>query len=194
MTRSELAFRSRMIRLELAKRRRPAADRRVQVLRITGEGGPELVDDELEAALERLAQRVVDEVGLHGLRDLLDRDRAALGERVSLARLAVDEVLGDERLGLRGAGRVLRELAHRAGRRERDDRPLVLVDVERGDSARLHAGDPDQRALHDPEGVVELDLVVVRVVGARDGRCDARGGREEYRCDDRQAPHGPGGT
>ena len=47
-----------------------------------------------------------------------------------------------------------------------DHRALLGVDVELGDRARVDAGDPHLRALDDAEGVVQLDLVGVRVVGA----------------------------
>ena len=49
---------------ELAQRRGAGADRGVEVLGVADQRRPELVDDQLEAALERLAQRVLDEVVL----------------------------------------------------------------------------------------------------------------------------------
>ena len=144
--------------VELAQRRRAAADRRVEVLGVAGERGAELVDDQLQAALEGLAQRVLDEVGLHGLGRPLDRDvglgRARVvvvaelvlgGDRVAL-RLAVDEVLGDQRLRLGRALGVLAELRQRARQLDRHDGALVGVDVEVRTVPAVDAGDPDLRA------------------------------------------------
>ena len=75
---SEFAFRSRIVRFsearirsaacELAERRRAESDRLVQVLRVAGQRGPELVDQEREPVLVGLAQGVLDQVGLDRLR------------------------------------------------------------------------------------------------------------------------------
>ena len=92
---------------QVGQRRRAQADRLVERLRVAREARAELVDEQAEALLERLAHRVLDEVGLDGLRDPRRGDRAPVLQGLP-RRLAVDEVLGDQRLGL---GRALRVLA-----------------------------------------------------------------------------------
>ena len=101
--------------LELLERRGAGANRGVQVLGVAVERGAELVDQELEAVLERLAQGVLREVGLD--RGLVagrgDRPVQRLGRG---AGLAVQEVLGDQRLRLRGAARIGLELGEARSR------------------------------------------------------------------------------
>ena len=58
-----------------------------------------------------------------------------------------------------------------------------------GDGARLDAGDPQLRALDQAEGVEELGLVGLVVVGAG-GRDDHRAGGEQGAEDERDPPHG----
>src|SRR5918995_763577 len=77
------------------------ADRGVEVLRVGVQCRPELVDQELEAVLEGLAQRVLGKVGLNGRLVMRSGDWAV--ERLGrMARVAIEEVLGDQRLRLGG--------------------------------------------------------------------------------------------
>ena len=74
-----------------------ALDRGVEVVSVSGERGPELVDQDPQSLVERLAEGVLSQVGLHGLPRLLDRDvgvcdAATRLKRVSLG-VAVEEVL-----------------------------------------------------------------------------------------------------
>ena len=56
---------------QLGERRGAEADRLVEAARVAGERGAELVDEQRQPLAERLAQRVLDEVVLDRLRDVL---------------------------------------------------------------------------------------------------------------------------
>ena len=86
----------------------PARIAGVQVLGVAVERRAELVDQQREAVLERLAQGVLRR-GRAGRSVLLRAAGigAASSGLAGAAGLAVDEVLGDQRLRLRGAARVL---------------------------------------------------------------------------------------
>src|SRR5437868_137210 len=89
---------------------------------------------------------------------------------------ALDEVLADQRLRPRLAERVGAELA-KAGLLDlhRDQRVALarialdaaVLEVYRGDLSRLHPRDLEVRAVDEPEGVVDRDLVgrVARSIG-----------------------------
>ena len=66
---------------QLAQGRGAGADRGVQVLGVADQAGPELVDDQLQAAVERLAQGVLDEVVLDRGLVVGGRDRAPRAAR-----------------------------------------------------------------------------------------------------------------
>jgi hypothetical protein len=179
-------------RAQLSQRRSAGADGGVEILGVPRQRGSELVDDELEAALERLAEDVVDQVALDGVLIARRLDRAL--ERLSrAARLAVEEVLGDERLGLGGTAGVGLQLREVRAHLEGDERPLLGGDVEVCDCAGLDAGDPKLRALDQPERVEQLGLVGPRVGGPCDGRETHRGGGDAAE-DERDPPHGDPGS
>src|SRR5215208_2431896 len=177
---------------ELSERRRAEADRLVQLLGIAGKRGPEFVDQDGEAVLVGLAQRVLDEVRLDRLGDLSGRDRATLGKRWSL-RAAGQEILRDQRLRLRGAAGVLAQGAERPRCLDCEVRALVLCDVESRHRAGVDARDPQVGALDDAEGVVHLDVVRVRVVRTGHGR-QPGGEAYEQGYEERDPSHGPTGT
>lgn len=81
--------------LGFRQRRRSEPDRLVQSLRVARQSGAEFVDQELESFPVRLAERVLNEVRLHGLGDPAGRDGPALGHRFARG-VAIDEVLGDQ--------------------------------------------------------------------------------------------------
>ncbi len=186
----------------LLERRGAAADRLVQVVAVAGEGGAELVDQQRQALTERQAQCAQDEIVLDRLTGLGDGDVGILDplgvaqvrdlDRIPL-RGAIDEVLGDQRLRLAAADRVLPEHGDRSAQLDLDDRALARVDVERGDGARRHSRNLDLRAVGQAEGVVELDEVGVLVVAARARGEEAPDPEAHQAADDGQAPHEPGG-
>ena len=116
--------------------------------------------------------------GLDRLRDLLVEDRSVLERRA--LRLAVDEVLGDQRLRLGRALRVLAEHGERAGQLDLDERRLVLAHLEPDDRAGVHARDLHLGAFDEAEGVEHLELVGVRlfVGGTEAAQTDGAGGGE----------------
>ena len=145
--------------LELLERRGAGADRGVQVLGVAVERGAELVDQQLEAVLERLAQGVLDEVVLDRGLVAGRRDRAARGAGRALPGWqsrkysAISDCGSEEQLASAlNSGKLESDL-------ERDERRLLRGDVEVGDGPGLDAGDPQLRALDEAEGVEELDLV-----------------------------------
>jgi hypothetical protein len=93
---------------EVAERGHAELDRLAEVVGVPRQRGPELVHDQAQALPERFTERVRDQVELDGLRDPAGGDRGPVGERLAL-RVAVDEVLGDQRLRLRGAGGAIAE-------------------------------------------------------------------------------------
>ena len=112
---------------------------------------------------------------------------------LDVARLAVEEVLGDQGLRLRGAAGVRLELRESGIDLEGHERRLLRSDVEIRDGAGLRAGHPELGAVDQAEGVEELDLV-----GVAPGRA---GAGDEVRRDDREQPeyqdeplHGPSGV
>ncbi len=96
-----LVWRPRMRSVSLVSRRpgRGAPDGVVEVVRAPGQAGAELADDQAQAVAVGPAQDVVDEVEPDRRGGLADRHAPAVGQPARRrARLAVDEVLADERL------------------------------------------------------------------------------------------------
>src|SRR4029450_13086419 len=152
----------------------------------------ELVDQELEPVPERPAKGVLGEIRLD-CRLVAGCGGRAGGGLGGKARLAVQEVLGDQRLRLRGTARVRLELGEAGVLLDGDERGLLRRDLEVGDRAGLWAGDTSLRPLDQSEGVEELDLIGPAV--RRSGNGDQAGGRDgEQAQDDEHAPHGPTGT
>jgi hypothetical protein len=129
---------------------------------------------------------------------LVDRHAAAVGQPVrGGARLAVHEVLADERLRSHLAARVFAQVGQP---RLRDlglddgERPGLALEAHLAGLAGAHTGDLEVAALGQAEGVVEHDLIGPGVVVGAGSRAqpehcrDARG----HDGDDRaRALHGP---
>ena len=117
---------------------------------------------------------------------------------LSGAGRALDVLLADQRLRADGAGRAAAERREAGlGDLEGDRRLLLRRHVERLDPADDRAGDLDVLALHHVGGVVEdrPHLVARAAVVARaDAEHQQRRQAESEQADDRDAPHGPGGT
>jgi hypothetical protein len=114
------------------------------------------------AAMSSARSALAAEVRRHDRRRALDRDRRAGLERGRLdARLAVDEVLADQRLRPGLAGHVGADRAEAGlGDVDLDQRAVgLLVDLHLADLARADAGDLHVAAGDQAEGVVELDPV-----------------------------------
>ena len=102
----------------------------------------------------------------------VDRDHRAVRQALARrARVAVEEVLADQRLRAGLAGGVGAQVAEAVlGDAEADLRAQrALVELHVGDRPRAHAGDLQVAALDQAEGVVELDPVLGLLV-----RADAR--------------------
>jgi hypothetical protein len=108
--------------------------------------------------------------------------------------LAVDVVLGDQRLRRGRARRLRADRAEIASGVDGDDGALLGVDVQIGDAADVDARDAHVGSGDDAEGVVQFDLVVVRVVGAGDRHGQEAADRAQTRRYERDPPHGPGAT
>jgi hypothetical protein len=140
-------------------------------------------DAELVADRPQALKEVVEPVDVTGEVVL---DRGPVGGRgdrglerlIGAARLAVEEVLGDQRLRLRRAARVCLQLREIGADLEADQGGLPRGDVEVGDRPRVDAGDPELGALYQAEGVEELGPVAPLVVGARGGGDRHSGGGE----------------
>ena len=148
--------------------RRPGCARRSTSWRSSGRPArpvPSSVEDQPEALAVGPAHDVVDEVRRDRRGGLLDGHDAAVREPlVRLAGLAVHVVLADQRLRADLAARVLAEVAE-AGLRDLDGHhglgrlALLLLDLEVGRLAGVHAAHAEVAALDEAERVVELDLV-----------------------------------
>ncbi len=146
-----------------------------------------------QAVLERLAKRVLDQVGLDRLGDLLLEGRAVLGR---LARgLAVDEVLGDQRLRL---GRALRcpRPGRRAARSASTSTRAVLSSETSSDSTvpaftpATFTSEPSTR----PKALYISSCVGVRLLVGRDRRREGEAAAASEGDDERDPSHGPVGT
>jgi hypothetical protein len=142
-----------------------------------GGGSAELVDDQREPLAVGQPHHVLEQVGGDGRLRMGDRDRGAgLQDRPAGSRVAVDEVLADQRLGTGLAGCILVELAESGARDlDRDDGvERFLIEVDRLDRARGDTGNLEVGAGDESERVVELDLV------GPGGRSRGRAGGQEH--------------
>ncbi len=198
--------------VDLAQRRVGAADDLVEVGAAAGDARAELVEDDRQARLLRLARDVVDQVEVDRLARVLDRQQVLAlalavldllqlrgrlrGGLSRLRRLALDELLADQRLradhALGVAAEVLVALVLDV---EHDDGLEVVRDVERVDLADLDAGHLHVLAGDDEARAVEdgADLVAL-VVSAREQHDHHRGGDREHERDGGDGSHGPGST
>ncbi len=203
-----------------------ALDHFAERLAAGGEAGAEVVEDEPELVGLGLLVDVVDEVDVDGLAVVVDRqevlalaglavsDDAERGRRLAgggarLRRLAVDELLTEQRLRADDAAGV-RAAVLEAGVADvhHDDRLAGIVvavrvdglagpgDVDGVDRADGGAGDPHLLVVDEEAGVVEVaaDHVAVRrpAVALGAGGQERRGedARDQGR-DECEAPHGP---
>ena len=188
MIRSELTLRSRMIvfwlasrlktLLGLLERRGAAADRLVEVLGVAGEGGAELVDQQRQPLAERLAAACSGRgrsgrsggsarPGCRGPRRARRRCRRAPR---SAAPFGVQSMKYSAISDCGSVEQIVSSPSTATGPAELDlERPRACselmsssVTVPGGDARDLDLGAVDQA-----EGVVELDVIGVRVVAAR---------------------------
>ncbi len=142
--RLRLALQEREQLVGLAESRVAAGDDLLEILAARRQADAELVQDQAEAVGIRLAHDVVDEVEVNRLAVVLDRQedlalarlavgddlelRRRLGARgASLGRLALDELLAQERLRAHQAGRVLAPVLEALVRDPHDDNGLAGV-------------------------------------------------------------------
>ena len=181
----------------LAQAGRGAPDGVVEVVRAPGQACAELADDQAQAVAEGPPQDVVDQVEPDRRAGLADRDAPAVRYPARRgARLAVDEVLADERLRADLAAGVRAQVGQAGlGHLRVDDRERVrlALEVDVLGRAGAHSGDLEVAALGEAEGVVEHDLVglgpVVAARGAEGERPRDAGG--DHRRDCEEALHGP---
>ena len=177
-----------------------AAENVAEVARTAGEAGAQLTDDEPEAVAVGPAHDVADEVDRNRGAGLLHGHAAAVGEAlVRGARLAVHEVLADQRLRADLAASVLAQVGQPGLcdlRLHEGHRPLAdLRDLEGLRLPGPHAGDLEVATLGQPERVVEEQFVglapgVFVVLGAH-GQGGSAHDPEHQRDHRDHALHGP---
>ena len=203
-----------------------AADDRVEVLAASGKACAQVVEDEAEALRIGQAVDVLDDVQVHLLAVVLERQEPLAGSRLAvgdllelrwrldprcarLGRLAVDELLTEERLRADDARGIAEEVLEGRVGDLHDDHGLPGVvlavrvyllpghgDIHGADGAHVRPGDPHLLALHDEPAVVEVaaDQIAVLVGGGRPQDHHENGNRSQQGEDEEGASHGPGGT
>jgi hypothetical protein len=148
----------------LAKRRMGASQHLAEIAGAPGQAGAQLAHDQPEAVAVGPAHDVAHEVDRDRGAGLLHRHAPAVGQPlVGGTRLAVHEVLADQRLRADLAARVLAQVGQPGlgdlGLHERERPAADLRDLEGLRLPRPHAGHLEVAALGEPECVVEEQLV-----------------------------------